>query len=108
MRECAASLEKFQEKYLRKDMPNYRLQCFLRLVQAAAEANFDMDETLRKTSKYVEWLGAARLFDIVAIRTLEVLPYDLAWKLLLHTMKHKNERKPISFIEVVRLAQNPL
>jgi hypothetical protein len=106
---CAVvtKLEQFQDKYLRKDAPNYRLQCFLRLIQAAREANFDFDETLRKTRKYVEWLGTARAFDTVSLRTLEVLPYDHAWTLLLRTMKFKNEAKHLSQTEMQRLVQNP-
>jgi hypothetical protein len=107
MQVIAMTLEKFQEKYLRKDTPNYRLQCFLRLVQVAAEANFDVDETLRKTRKHVDWLSAARVFDIIALETLEILPYDHAWILLLHTMKHQHESKQSSFTEVLRLAQKP-
>lgn len=97
----------FQEKYLRKDAPNYRLQCWLRMLETAQTVNFDYDETVQKTSKYTERLTDARVWDTVRLQTLELLPYDHAWKLVLRTLKHLHAAPsaPLSPFEVLRTAE---
>lgn len=76
----------FQEKYVRKDTPQYRFQIFVRLLGIAKETNLDKQAIIEKESKYVQWLEKAHPFDIVQMQTLEVVPFDVLWRMLLEVL----------------------
>ena len=103
-----AELLLYHDKYLRKDTVNYRLQCFLRMVNYAVLCNFEINETLRKTRKYCDWLTSARTFDIVKAHTLEVVPYEHCWSLLLFRLANKTERALTPTRLVLVSSPNPL
>lgn len=108
IRAINAELLPYHDKYLRKDTMNYRLQCFLRMVNYAVMCNFELAETIRKTRKYCDWLTSARKFDLVKAQTMEVLPYEYLWALILFRMANKTERTHTPSRLVLLNASNPL
>jgi hypothetical protein len=108
IRAVNAELLPYHDKYLRKDTVNYRLQCFLRMVNYAVMCNFELTETIRKTRKYCDWLASARKFDLVKAQTLEVLPYEHLWALILFRMANKTERTQTPSRLVLLNSSNPL
>jgi hypothetical protein len=84
-----AELEPFRERYLRKDAPHYRAQCFLRMLFAAAAAGFDAEETRRKTQSYAVRLAEARAFDLALSDSPELVPFERLWKYFLTSFADK-------------------
>ena len=82
-------LEPLRERYLRKDAPDYRAQCFLRMTIAAAAAQFDAAETRKKTESYCRRLAEARAFDRVKTLSPEVAPFERMWEFLLASFQDK-------------------
>jgi hypothetical protein len=104
---CSNLLE-FQEEYLRKNSPTYRLQCFLRLVEAAQNLNFDVDAIVQKTRKHCEWLVNARFWDTVQLQTLEIIRYEDLWLVFLYALKNIRKREVFQPFAIIRSLQTPL
>jgi len=82
------AIEKYSTRYLKKDA-NFRSNCFIKILMEMPKASFHRVAVERRTAKYVKRLSEVPLEIANQLHSIEIIPYEDLWPLVLKTLSLK-------------------
>lgn len=82
------AIEKYSTRYLKKDA-NFRSNCFIKFLMEIPKASFHRVAVERRTAKYVKRLSEVPLEIANQLHSIEIIPYEDLWPLVLKTLSVK-------------------
>jgi len=82
------AIEKYSTRYLKKDA-NFRSNCFIKILMEIPKASFHRIGVERRAKKYVKRLSEVPLEIANQLHSIEVIPYEDLWPLVLKTLSLK-------------------
>lgn len=86
------SLEKYCSRYLRKDNPNFRCNCFIRMLLQIPISNFHRAGVERRASKFLNRMKTVKINYNNQAHEVEVLPFETLWQFILDSLDNKFQK----------------
>lgn len=90
------ALEKYCSRYLKKDNPNFRCNCFIRMLLQIPISGFHKAGVERRALKYLNKMTTVEINFSNQAHEVEVLPFEIMWQFILDSLSnkfHKIKRK---------------
>ena len=85
--EYIGEIEKYSRSYPKKDI-YFRSECFISLLAKMRDENFRFYQTRKSLEKMFDEMSSVPMVYHGGIRTLEVLPYETLWGMVLEKLKN--------------------
>jgi len=83
------SLEKYCSRYLKKDNPNFRCNCFIRMLLQIPISDFHRAGTERRAQKHLDKMKTVEVNFNNQAHEVEVLPFEVMWEFILDSLQNK-------------------
>ncbi len=80
------TLNKYSDRYLKPNSPNYRSNCFIKMLTQIPKASFNPIGAERKAEKYIERMAEIEINFNNQAHEVEIIPFKTMWKLILKTL----------------------
>lgn len=93
MEEKIYSLKNYCNVYLKRDTPNYRSHCFIKMLLTIPQYHFNPQMVERRVGHYIRKMGSAS-FEIDNARVVEIIAYEELWAIIMKYLeKPKRKRR---------------
>ena len=79
-------LNRYCDRYLKQNSPNFRSNCFIKMLTQIPKANFNSIGTKRKAEKYIKKMEATKINFANQAHEVEIIPFEKMWELILTTL----------------------
>jgi len=86
------ALEKYCSRYLKKDNPNFRCNCFIRMLLQIPISGFHKSGVNRRAQKYFDKMKAVKINFNNQAHELEILPFEVMWQFILDSLDNKFQK----------------
>ena len=87
------ALNKYCDRYLKTNNPNFRCNCFIKMLVQIPISGFHRAGVERRAARYFDKLKTIEINFSNQAREVEVLPFEILWVLILGTLQNKFSRK---------------
>ena len=92
MNEAISRLKKYGKTKLRLTNPNYRTNCFIKMIKCIPDGNFHPAAINRRAEKYLNQLKSVNFQFSEDHKALEIIPYEDIWDMLMAQLgRHKRK-----------------
>lgn len=89
------ALNKYCDRYLKTSSPNFRCNCFIKMLLQIPISGFHRAGVERRAKRYLEKLKTIEINFNNQAHEVEVLPFDVLWEFILDTLQYKFSKKLI-------------
>jgi hypothetical protein len=83
------ALNKYCDRYLKTNSPNFRSNCFIKMLLQIPKSSFHRAGTERRAKPYLKRMQEIAINFSNQAHELEILPFEDFWKLILSTLENK-------------------
>ncbi|PCJ30112.1 MAG: hypothetical protein COA99_18605 [Moraxellaceae bacterium] len=87
------ALKKYCDRYLKMNNPNFRCNCFIKMLIQIPISGFHRAGVERRAKRYLEKLKTIEINFNNQAHEVEVLPFEILWELILNTLQYKFSKK---------------
>jgi hypothetical protein len=87
------ALNKYCDRYLKTNNPNFRCNCFIKMLVQIPISSFHKAGVERRAKRYLDKLKTIEINFNNQAHEVEVLPFEILWEFVLNTLEYKFSRK---------------
>ena len=84
------ALNKYCDRYLKTNNPNFRCNCFIKMLVQIPISGFHQAGVKRRAIRYLEKLKTIDINFSNQAHEVEILPFEVMWELILDTLQNRN------------------
>ncbi len=84
------ALNKYCDRYLKTNNPNFRCNCFIKMLLQIPISGFHRTGVKRRAHRYLEKLKTIDINFSNQAHEVEILPFEIMWELILDSLQNKN------------------
>lgn len=82
------ALNKYCDRYLRTSDPNFRCNCFIKMLVQIPKSNFHHNGVKRRAQPYLDKMNSIAINFNNQAHELEILPFEVLWKFILNELSN--------------------
>lgn len=86
------AVNKYCDRYLKTNSPNFRSNCFIKMLLQIAKSNFHPAGAQRRAQPYLKQMNSIAINFNNQAHEIEILPFEDFWELILSTLDSKSKR----------------
>ena len=90
------ALNKYCDRYLKSQNPNFRCNCFIKMLVQIPISGFHKAGVKRRAQRYREKLKAVDINFNNQAHEIEILPFDVMWELIINNLQNKFTGKTLA------------
>lgn len=83
------ALNKYCDRYLKTNNPNFRCNCFIKMLLQIPQSGFHRNGVERRAKRYLERMKTITINFNNQAHEIEILPFEELWRLILNTLDTK-------------------